>query len=147
MNWIFATCADALNKKTTAILPDLTFVHYYAVTMAPTLPFRDINLHASSAHYAFSSPSSPTAPTLVVDRPTGDLRLNDDTLLGTKRVSSIAGILGIIKLKLGQYNNSRFFGYRLSDCADSRRQIYHSDNEGPAYGTAEGPYDLQSYRN
>lgn len=65
------------------------------------LPFRDINLHASPSHYAFTSPSSPQAPTLVVDRPTGDLRLNDGPLLGAKRVSSIAGILGIIKLKLG----------------------------------------------
>lgn len=66
------------------------------------LPFRDINLHSSASHYAFTSPSSPNAPTLVVERPTGDLRLNDGALLGTKRVSSIAGILGIIKLKLGE---------------------------------------------
>lgn len=66
------------------------------------LPFRDINLHASSSHYAFTSPSSPDAPTLVVDRPTGDLRLNNGTLSGARRISSIAGILGIIKLKLGK---------------------------------------------
>lgn len=73
--------------------------------MAPQiLPFRDVNLHASPSHYAFTSPSSPQAPTLVVDRPTGDLRLNDGPLSGAKRISSIAGILGIIKLKLG---NSR----------------------------------------
>ena len=65
------------------------------------LPFRDINVHASASHYAFTSPSTPSAPTLVVERPSGDLRLNDGALLGTKRVSSIAGILGIIKLKLG----------------------------------------------
>jgi hypothetical protein len=32
------------------------------------------------------------APTLVVDRPTGDLRLNDGPLPGAKRISSIAGI-------------------------------------------------------
>lgn len=67
----------------------------------PVPPFRDINLHASPSHYAFTSPSSPNSPTLVVERPTGDLRLNDGPLLGAKRVSSIAGILGIIKLKLG----------------------------------------------
>lgn len=67
----------------------------------PVLPFKDINLHSSLSHYAFTSPSTPNAPTLVVDRPNGDLRLNDGILLGSKRVSSIAGILGIIKLKLG----------------------------------------------
>lgn len=67
----------------------------------PVLPFKDINLHSSPSHYAFTSPSTPNAPTLVVDRPNGDLRLNDGILLGSKRVSSIAGILGIIKLKLG----------------------------------------------
>jgi hypothetical protein len=66
------------------------------------LPFRDINVHASISHYAFTSPSNPSAPTLVIERPSGDLRLNDGSLLGAKRVSSIAGILGIIKLKLGQ---------------------------------------------
>ncbi|RAL67826.1 hypothetical protein DID88_008553 [Monilinia fructigena] len=71
--------------------------------MASSLPFRDINVHASTSHYAFTSPSSPSAPTLVVDRPTGDLRLNDGALLGGKRVSSIAGILGIIKLRLDKY--------------------------------------------
>ncbi|PMD52400.1 uncharacterized protein K444DRAFT_573174 [Hyaloscypha bicolor E] len=68
-----------------------------------SLPFRDINVHASTSHYAFTSPSSPSAPTLVVDRPSGDLRLNDGTLLGGKRVSSIAGILGMIKLRLDKY--------------------------------------------
>ncbi|KAF8863088.1 hypothetical protein BDZ45DRAFT_798694 [Acephala macrosclerotiorum] len=68
-----------------------------------TLPFRDINVHASTSHYAFTSPSSPSAPTLIIDRPTGDLRLNDGTLLGGKRVSSIAGILGMIKLRLDKY--------------------------------------------
>ena len=70
-------------------------------TMAAGLPFRDINVHSSPSHYAFSSPSSPSAPTLVVDRPSGDLRLHDGKLLGSKRVSSIAGILGMIKLRLG----------------------------------------------
>ena len=71
--------------------------------MAGTLPFRDINVHASGAHYAFTSPSNSSAPTLVIERPSGDIRLNNGQLLGTKRVSSIAGILGIIKLKLDKY--------------------------------------------
>ena len=66
------------------------------------IPFRDINVHASTSHYAFTSPSTPSAQTLVVERPSGDLRLSDGPLLGTKRVSSIAGILGIIKLRLGK---------------------------------------------
>ncbi|TKA62113.1 hypothetical protein B0A55_10480, partial [Friedmanniomyces simplex] len=69
--------------------------------MSATLPFRDINVHASSTYYAFSSPSSPNAPTLVIDRPSGDLRLNDGKLTGGHRVSSISGILGIVKLRLG----------------------------------------------
>ncbi|PSN63258.1 hypothetical protein BS50DRAFT_612517 [Corynespora cassiicola Philippines] len=71
--------------------------------MAAVLPYRDINVHSSPSHYAFSSPSSPAAPTLVVDRPSGDLRLHDGKLLGSKRVSSVAGILGIIKLRLDKY--------------------------------------------
>ncbi|KAF2877227.1 synaptojanin-1 [Massariosphaeria phaeospora] len=71
--------------------------------MGAVLPYRDINVHSSPSHYAFSSPSSPSAPTLVVDRPSGDLRLHDGKLLGSKRVSSIAGILGIIKLRLDKY--------------------------------------------
>ena len=70
-------------------------------TMGILLPFRDINVHASASHYAFTSPSTPSAQTLVVERPSGDLRLNDGPLLGAKRVSSIAGILGMIKLRLG----------------------------------------------
>ena|SRR2546423_15267652 len=67
------------------------------------LPFRDINVHASTSNYAFTSPSNPSAPTLVMERPSGDIRLNDGSIIGAKRVSSIAGILGIIKLKLGQW--------------------------------------------
>lgn len=66
-------------------------------------PFRDINFHSSNSHYAFTSPSTPSAPTLVIERPSGDIRLNNGPLLGAKRVSSIAGILGIIKLKLDKY--------------------------------------------
>lgn len=69
--------------------------------MRSLVPYRDVNVHASSSHYAFTSPSSPSAPTLVIERPSGDLRLNDGALPGTKRVSSIAGILGMIKLRLG----------------------------------------------
>ncbi|KAK0354904.1 Phosphoinositide phosphatase sac1 [Friedmanniomyces endolithicus] len=71
--------------------------------MSATLPFRDINVHASSTYYAFSSPSSPNAPTLVIDRPSGDLRLNNGKLTGGHRVSSISGILGIVKLRLDSY--------------------------------------------
>ena len=69
--------------------------------MRHLVPFRDINVHASASHYAFTSPSSTSSQTLVVERPSGDLRLNDGALLGAKRVSSIAGILGMIKLRLG----------------------------------------------
>lgn len=71
--------------------------------MGSALPYRDINVHSSPSHYAFSSPSSPSAPTLVVERPSGDIRLHDGKLLGSKRVSSVAGILGIIKLRLDKY--------------------------------------------
>jgi hypothetical protein len=70
-----------------------------------TFPFRDINVQAASDSYIFSSPSSPNAPALTIDRPTGDIRLSDSTLLAGKRVSrvtSIAGILGVIRLKLGE---------------------------------------------
>ena len=73
-------------------------------------PFRDVNVHASASHYAFTSPSTPSAPTLVIDRPSGDVRLNDGSLLGAKRVSSIAGILGIIKLKLGELSFLQYIG-------------------------------------
>lgn len=72
-----------------------------SVKMSATLPFRDINVHASPSYYAFSSPSSPDAPTLVVDRPTGDIRLSESKITGGNRVSNIPGILGIIHLKLG----------------------------------------------
>ncbi|KAH9868748.1 hypothetical protein J1614_007820 [Plenodomus biglobosus] len=71
--------------------------------MSASLPYRDINVHSSPSHYAFSSPSSPSAPTLVVDRPSGDIRLHHGKLLGSKRVSSVAGLLGIIKLRLDKY--------------------------------------------
>lgn len=69
--------------------------------MRSLVPFWDINVHASASHYAFTSPSSPSAQTLVIDRSTGSLSLSDGAVLGAKRVSSIAGILGMIKLRLG----------------------------------------------
>lgn len=67
------------------------------------MPFMDINLHVSDSYYAFTSPSNPNAPTLVLDRPSGDIRLVEGKLSGAKRVSSIGGILGIIKLRLGMH--------------------------------------------
>ena len=66
-------------------------------------PYRDINLHASDTHYAFLSPSNPHAPTLLVERPSGDLRLSESKISGAKRISSISGILGIIRLRLDKY--------------------------------------------
>ena len=84
-------------------VPAVAHEHHLAFALYKMAMFRDVNLHASGAHYAFTSPSNPSAPTLVVERPSGDLRLNAGPLLGTKRVSSIAGILGIIKLKLDKY--------------------------------------------
>lgn len=69
--------------------------------MPPNLPFRDINLLASPQYYAFRSASSPSAPSLVIERPTGDIRLDNASSYAAKRISSIAGILGIVKLKLG----------------------------------------------
>lgn len=70
-----------------------------------TLPYRDINVQVSSDSYVFTSPSSPNAPVLSIDRPTGDIRLLDGSLISGKRVSrvsSIAGILGMIRLRLGK---------------------------------------------
>lgn len=71
-----------------------------------TLPFRDINVQVSSDSYTFTSPSSPNAAALCIDRPTGDIRLADASLLANRRVSrvtSIAGILGMIRLSLDKY--------------------------------------------
>jgi hypothetical protein len=70
--------------------------------MAQIFPFMDINLHATDSYYAFTSPSNPNTPTLVIDRPSGDLRLSDAKVSGARRVMSIGGILGIIKLRLGE---------------------------------------------
>lgn len=72
---------------------------------AAKLPYRDINLKVTSDAYTFTSPSSPDAPSLVIDRPMGDIRLVQGGFNSTKRatrVSSISGILGIIQLPLGQ---------------------------------------------
>jgi len=71
-----------------------------------TLPFRDINVQISSDSYVFTSPSSPNAAALCIDRPTGDIQLTDASLLKGRRVSrvtSIAGILGMIRLSLDKY--------------------------------------------
>ncbi|GAB1309986.1 Phosphoinositide phosphatase sac1 [Madurella fahalii] len=70
------------------------------------LPYRDVNVQTASDSYIFSSPSSPNAAALTIDRPTGDVRLVDASLLSGKRVSrvtSIAGILGMIRLRLDKY--------------------------------------------
>lgn len=73
---------------------------------AARLPYRDINVKVTNDAYTFTSPSSPDAPALLLDRPTGDVRLADGAVQSAKRasrVSSIAGILGIIQLRLGQW--------------------------------------------
>jgi phosphatidylinositol 4-phosphatase len=66
-----------------------------------SFPFRDLNVHASPTQYTFISPSSPNSPALVVDRPSGDMRLVTNPVLSGKRVTSSAGILGMIQLALG----------------------------------------------
>lgn len=69
------------------------------------LPYRDINIRVTNDAYTFISPSSPDAPALILDRPTGDARLSEgsqQTAKRASRVSSIAGILGVIQLRLGQ---------------------------------------------
>jgi len=76
--------------------------------MAPL--YRDINVSAAPDCYIFTSPSSPNAPALTIDRPTGELRLSEPSLLSNKRVSrvsSIAGILGVIQLRLGRSRRPR----------------------------------------
>lgn len=73
----------------------------------PLLPYRDINLKVTNEGYVFTSPSSPDAPALLIDRPTGDLRLSEGSLPTQRvtRVSSISGILGMIQLRLGMHSN------------------------------------------
>jgi phosphatidylinositol 4-phosphatase len=73
-------------------------------------PFRDLNVQTSPDAYTFTSPSSPNAPALSIDRPTGDVRLVDGSLVSGKRASriaSVAGILGMIRLRLGTAHDSR----------------------------------------
>ncbi|OAQ76216.1 phosphoinositide phosphatase [Purpureocillium lilacinum] len=73
---------------------------------ASKLPYRDVNIKVTNDAYTFTSPSSPDAPALLIDRPTGDVRLADPALQAGKRasrVSSVAGILGIIQLRLDKY--------------------------------------------
>ena len=112
--------------------------------MSAMLPFRDINVHASSTYYAFSSPSSPNAPSLVIERPTGDLRLNDGKLTGGHRVSSISGILGIIKLRLGMVCvGSDPPPYDLTDALN--RQLCDCDHQVAASGSHKGPSNLQGH--
>ncbi len=71
-----------------------------------TLPYRDINVQVAGDSYIFTSPSSPNAPALSIARPTGDIRLADAASLSSgrriSRVSSIAGVLGMIRLRLGK---------------------------------------------
>ncbi|KAG9255939.1 phosphoinositide phosphatase [Emericellopsis atlantica] len=77
-----------------------------ALAHANKWPYRDINLKVTNDAYSFTSPSSPDAPALILDRPTGDVRLSESSLQNTKRatrVSSIAGILGVIQLRLDKY--------------------------------------------
>lgn len=108
--------------------------------MSALLPFRDINVHASSTHYAFSSPSSPSAPTLVVERPSGDIRLHDGKLLGGQRVTSIQGILGIISLRLGMF----FVLQHSFKSLIFSRQVHCCNHKGSGYGQDKGPSNLQS---
>ena len=105
--------------------------------MSALFPFRDINVHASNSYYAFSSPSSSSAQTLVVERPSGDLRLNDGVVSGAKRVSSIAGILGIIKLGLG--NELR---QRTRDVLMLHRQVCDHNHQSSAHGKIKGAYGV-----
>lgn len=70
--------------------------------MVPSIS-RDINFHSSPSHYAFTSPSDPSAPALIIERPTGDIALKHGPISGARRISTIAGILGIIRLRLDRY--------------------------------------------
>ena len=70
------------------------------------LPFRDINVQIAPDCYIFKSPSTPDAPALTIERPTGEVRLSDAALLSGKRVTrttSVRGILGVIQLRLDKY--------------------------------------------
>lgn len=73
-------------------------------SLARKLPFPDINLRVTNDAYTFISPTSPDAPALTIERPTGDIRVADANPQAARRatrVSNIAGILGMIQLRLG----------------------------------------------
>jgi len=73
-------------------------------------PFRDINIIASSSHYTFRSPSSPNAPAFVIARPSGAMQMtHSPNTMGGKGATSIAGILGIVHLRLGRIIFTGFF--------------------------------------
>ena len=112
----------------------------YRSSMSQLLPFRDINVHASAAYYSFSSPSTPSAPTLVVERPTGDIRLRDGALLGTQRVSSIAGILGMIQLKLGMTVE-----ILLLQQLTRSRQVHHCHYKSTTNGPSKRTHGIQGH--
>jgi hypothetical protein len=79
------------------------------ILKGPLLPYRDINVQVADSAYTFTSPSSPDAPALVIDRPTGDIHLDNGRSSNATRpyqVMSINGILGIIQLRLGAWTNS-----------------------------------------
>lgn len=74
------------------------------VLKTPLFPYRDINVHFAEGAYTFTSPSSPDAPALIIDRPTGDIHLDHGGPgMGMRpyQVMSINGIMGIIQLRLG----------------------------------------------
>jgi hypothetical protein len=130
-----------LEDKETRLLRRETELQHILKTpakMSATLPFRDINVHASPSYYAFSSPSSPDAPTLVIDRPTGDIRLSDGKITGGNRVSNIPGILGIIHLKLGMIGQKGW--WNQADEVD--RQLYHHNRQSLTRRTYQGPSNL-----
>ncbi|KZZ92096.1 phosphoinositide phosphatase [Moelleriella libera RCEF 2490] len=75
-------------------------------SLARKLPFPDINLRVTNDAYTFISPTSPDAPALTIERPTGDIRVADANPQAARRatrVSNIAGILGMIQLRLDKY--------------------------------------------
>ena len=63
--------------------------------------FRGLSAHASPTNYTFRCPSFPDAASLVIDRPSGNMRMVDHPVLQSKSSMSIAGILGVIRLRLG----------------------------------------------
>ena len=75
-----------------------------AILKGPLFPYWDLNVQVAEGAYTFTSPSSPDAPALVIDRPTGDIHLDHGgSGLGSQpyQVMSINGIMGMIQLRLG----------------------------------------------